>query len=389
MILKIIRWLRGYVLFEITGRFPERFINLSTRQGCFVFSAKPYPDKIIAAMLLSDYRNIRPVARNASVRLRVRERHGLPFIISRYKSRVGLAVGALLFLIIAVLMQSFVWSIEINGITTISESALTKTLSDEGLYCGAFKGVIDLNTLQRNIMKEVEEIGWMSVNIIGTKAEVEIKEKELKPHILEADVPCNIKAECDGIILSMNTKYGTAVISPGSAVIKGSLLVSGVTENPSGEVHFVHADAEVIARTQKNSVYTVKKSGECKLPQEVIKRYKVNLFWLEFPVTFESVSGDFTSRIETENCCLNSTLMPFGLITEHCTAFVTVPYEIDSITAEAILRSEDYLYRLFALSECESINAETFITETKDEYILSVLYDCTEDIAAAENFIVN
>ncbi|MBQ8001099.1 MAG: sporulation protein YqfD [Ruminococcus sp.] len=389
MILRIIRWLRGYVVFEIIGRFPERFINLSLRRGKFIFSAKPCADKFIASLLLCDYRDIRHTAKKASVRLRVLERHGLPFIIKRYRSRAGLLIGAVLFLIITLLMQSFVWTIEINGITTISESTLLELLEEEGLYCGAFKHGTDLTTLQRDVMKQIDEIGWMSVNIIGTKAEVEIKEKEIKPHILEADVPCNIKASYDGIILRMNTKYGTAVTAPGSAVIEGSLLVSGVNENPSGGVSLVHADAQVIAQTRRTACFTVDRQGQTLMPTNNVSRYKLRAFWLEIPVSFESVGGYHTSDIKRYSVVLNNTAMPFGITAEQCTEFEEVSYSLDRDTAHNILRLEDYLYRLFALSDCETLTAEATLSESLESYSSHILYDCIEDIAIEENIIVN
>ncbi len=286
-------------------------------------------------------------------------------------------------------MQSFVWTIEVNGIVTISESSFREALREEGLSCGTFKSGVDLSTLQRSIMKDTKEIGWMSVNIIGTKAEVEIKEKEFKPHILEASVPCNIKAQRDGVILRMNTKYGTAVMSPGSAVIKGSLLVSGVLENPSGEVSFVHADAQVIAQTQRAHTFVVEKTGEYMYPDETAKRYKLNVFWLNIPIKFESLGDDFTSRLEAKYCYLNETRMPFGLITEHCLSYKRTPFEANSTFAENILTADDYLCRLFSLAQCESVACEKHFSENETQFKLDVLYECTEDIAMPENFIVN
>ncbi len=298
-------------------------------------------------------------------------------------------VGALLFVLIVVIMQSFVWTIEVNGITTISESEFLETLKEEGLHYGTFKGKADLPLLQRNVMKRIEEIGWMSVNIIGTKAEVEIKEKEIKPHIIEADVPCNIKAERDGVIIGMNTKYGEAVVSPGSAVIEGSLLVSGVLENPSGDVSFVHADAEVIAQTHRSFRFSVIKSGQVYIPFECVKRYKLRCFALEVPLSFESVRNVNTSRVYSQNIMLNDTLMPFGLITEECTAYESVSFVYDEQTALRVLSIEDYLYRLFTLSDCSQIDADITFSESDSEYIANVLYECKEDIATEENIIVN
>ena len=41
MLLKLIRWSKGYVDFSASGKFPERFINLTTRNGINVWNLKP------------------------------------------------------------------------------------------------------------------------------------------------------------------------------------------------------------------------------------------------------------------------------------------------------------------------------------------------------------
>lgn len=389
MFLNLIRWFRGFVVFEIIGRFPERFINLSTRQGRFVLFSNPKKGNFTAALLLCDYRTIRPTARKAGVRLRIKERHGLPFVLAKYKARWGLFIGLVLFLVITVLMQSFVWTIELRGLSTVSRSAFKEALAEQGVYVGAFKPTIDLPTVQRNIMKSIDEVGWMSVNIIGTKAEVEVKEKELKPHILEAQVPCNIKAGMDGLILSMDTKYGKAVVKPGSAVIKGSLLVSAVVENPSGEVSIVHADARVMAQTQRTQTFVLQKNGLFNKPKEEINRYRLRTFWLEYPLSFSSVKEDYSSRFVTKSVFLNNTEMPVSLVFEYCTRFEESPYTLTKKQAENIFTAEDYLFRLFTLSECESISAQLHFSEDAEIYKADVLYECAEDIAFYENFVVN
>ena len=57
--------------------------------------------------------------------------------------------------------------------------------------------------------------------------------------------------------------------------------------------------------------------------------------------------------------------------------------------AREMLKTEDYLYRLFALSNTDSINPKLKISETEDSYSLDVLYTCVEDIAKEEVFVVN
>lgn len=386
---RIIRWFRGYVVFTILGRFPERFINLCMRQGRFLFSIKPGKDKFTASMLIRDYREIRPIARASAVRLRISEKHGLPIMLKRYRSRLGLIVGMFVFLIIAEIMQCFVWTVDVHGIETLSESGVIEALYCDGLYEGVFKGSVDIHSVERRMMEENDGIGWMSINIIGTKAEVEIKEKAQKPLIPDFSVPCNIKAIKDGLILRINTKQGKAVIGSGSAVIEGQLLVSAAVENSLDEVEFVRADAEVIAQTLSEASFNAEMSGEYKMPFQKVARHKLIFLWLKIPLTFSAVSGESSSRIETQKVCLNDNCIELGVVTEHCVPYSLCEFKLIPDMAERRLYTEDLMHRLFGMSSCLDISAERNLTASGDEMSLDVRYVCEEDIATSQIFVVN
>ena len=95
-------------------------------------------------------------------------------------------------------------------------SARTETLSDTG-------------QAKRDILLKVDEIGWLSVNIIGSHANVEVKEKIEKPELEDNPSPCNIKASADGVITKITAGEGMSQVKKGSGVAKGDLLISGVS----------------------------------------------------------------------------------------------------------------------------------------------------------------
>ncbi|MBQ4105571.1 MAG: sporulation protein YqfD [Clostridia bacterium] len=389
MLIKLIRLIKGYLVFEIIGKFPERFINLCLRQGYFLFGVTSDSDGFTASMLLSDYREIRPVARKAKVRLKIIERHGLPFFLHRYRMRRGLIAGLAAFFIIIQAMQGFVWTVEINGMETVSESSITELLREEGLYQGAYKNSLNLQSIERSLMQQVDEIGWMSVNIIGTKAEVEIKEKEIKPQIIDTETPCNIKASQDGVILSINTRQGTAKTMVGSAVKKGQLLVSGIKENSLEEVSFVHADAQVIAQTDRKAVFSLQPQGEYSAPADISQRKNLIFCWLRVPFGFSAVSGEYSSRIITEKIFLDDTCIELGTVTESCTRYINTPYNLTAEQAEKRLSADEALYRLFVLQNCLTVDFKKSISQSESSDVLTVHYTCTEDIALSEKIIVN
>ena len=389
MFIKLIRFLRGYVRFEVLGRFPERFMNLCMRQGRLLFDAGPDNGVFKGCLFLSDYKEIRSVARRSGVKLRVCERHGLPFALKKYKERKGLLAGAVLFLVVSLVMQNFVWSLDINGVESLSETYLRSVLKKYGVYEGAYMGSIDFAETELRLMQEIEEIGWMSINNMGTSIEIEIQEKEQVPNITPSDVPCNIKAERDGIILSMNIKNGSTKLSPGSAVIKGQLLVSGVTVNALNLTHFVHADALITAQTWHSVTETVTKSGVYSKPCDTVKRSSLKFLWFSLPCSLSSVKGTYTSRVESKRLNLNSKTLLVGKDTEYCTIYKDCEYMLTKEKTDELLNIKDYMYRLFTLSECTEITASSSVSETDDKATLYIKYTCVEDIAHKENIIVN
>ncbi len=375
--------------FKIIGRFPERFINLSIKNGIGIFDAKPETQGLFASMIISDYKIIRPIAKRSGVRLKIIKRRGLPFILHRFRHRWGIGLGILLFLIISLVLQNFVWSIELNGVKTISETQLIDSLSESGFFVGKFKGNLDLHKIEREIQLEFSEIGWMSINLMGTHAEIEIKEKALVPQSEYSDSFNNIKASRDGIILSQNISRGTAETSVGSAVSEGQLLVSGMYENALGEVHFVDADAEVIASTSYEFTASCDEARISFMPQEKAKRSELNLLWFKVPLSFAPQSSPFSSYSETLTLFLYDTPVPVSLCNEYLCSYLQVETKISETTAKSILDTELALYKLFNLKNAISITDETEIIKTPTGYKLNAKLVCTEDIAVKENLIVN
>lgn len=389
MISQIIRFLRGYVIFTLKGKFPERFVNLSMRRGNPFIYINPSEGGFEGAMLLSDYRHVRPLAKKCSVILKIKKRVGLPFFLFRYRFRKGLLWGLLLFLILSILMRNFLWSVEINGIETLSESEISSDLRKYSVFVGSPLMMLDEGFAERKLTEDNPDIGWVSVNVLGTSAQVEIKEKVRKPEIVDYRTPCNIVASHDGLILEMNTKEGTAVMHKGSAVVKGQLLVSGAMANALDEIDYVHSAAKVMAQTSESKTFSVSSQTKLVSPVKEIVRHRGLFLFFDFPLTFSSADSENTLRTQTEKLSLNGIVLPMGIRREFMTQYEERIVDIDKERAEAILSTEDYLYRFFTLSHCEEIKGERMFSVKEEGFELSVDYTCVEDIAKEQNIIVN
>lgn len=389
MLLQLIRFFRGFVTFKIIGSFPERFINLSLKNGIGIFDAEPKDGTLYASMVISDYRLIRPIARRSGVKLRITKRHGLPFIAYRFKARWGIAAGVALFLIISLVMQNFVWTVELNGVETLSETSLLNSLREAGFAVGKFKGSLDLHKIERQIQLEYEKIGWMSINLIGTHAEIEIKEKAMVPENEYSSEYSNIKSSADGIILSTNVRRGTAEVTVGSAVSEGQLLVSGMYENALEELHFVDADAEIIAQTSYSFTATTDERAEYFAPDAHSLRSGVSLLWFDFPLTCSPELSTSSSYTENLQAHLYNNPIPLTLHREHLYSYKQEKKNLTAEEAQGILTADLALYKLFNLSKVRSIAEKTEISKEQDTYKICTELTCTEDIAVKENLIVN
>lgn len=385
MLILLLRFIRGFVCFEISGKYPERFINITARNSVRLWDVKRGSQSFTACMYMSDYIRIRPLARRAGVRLRIKSKKGAPSFISRYRGRVGVAVGACAFVITVFVMSMFIWSIDISGLDTLSVSDMQALLRDEGLYVGAFKPSLDYQGIARDIMLSRHEVGWMAVNVTGSYASVEVKEESPAPEVTDIDSPCNVKARCDGRILSIDTEQGTATLPEGSGVIEGQVLVSGVMTDALGGVRLVHADARVMAQTTHEAQFVIDSdTGFFRPDGDMAVRRRVGILGLSLPYSFESVDSPYSfTDSYSESPSPLGVRLPLRVDTELVHSLEQVSRELDYNSAMELLKTLSRLYESFALADCRVTNRGYRLREADGEYTLSVTYTCVEDIAVS------
>ena len=183
MLVGVVRWFRGYVGFTAKGRFPERLLNLAAVRGVNIADPRPVEGGVSGIMSVSDYRRVRPLARKARVRMRVTKRRGLPFAVRKYRGRLGLFVGAALGAVLIAVLSQFLWSYRILGADSMSEQQIRRVLAENGISIGTYLGNLDVEPIERHILRDLDGITWVSVNIMGCTADVEVRQKAQKPEI--------------------------------------------------------------------------------------------------------------------------------------------------------------------------------------------------------------
>lgn len=231
-------------------------------------------------------------------------------------------------------------------------------------------------------MLDIEDIGWMSINVVGSHASVELKEKAKVPKVDDYHVPANVKATRDGLILSINTTQGEAFFDSGSAVVKDQLIVSGVVEDKLGGVSLVRANAEVVAQTTRKEIFKVDKNYPVITFEKDKTLHTVELLGLKMPCGFVFADeSECAVRSDKNILSFFDTDLPVGLISKRVYSKDVETTLLKKQSAQNILKKRAMLYEGLVLKDCEVISVDYNFNENDKQYILEVTYTCKEDIA--------
>ncbi len=380
--LEIVRWFFGYVTFEVIGKFPERFINIVTKNGLSIWNTKKTEEALSARMYVRDYKSIRRLCKKSRVRLKIKEKHGLPFFIRKYKSRVGVVIGGIVLISVVAFMSCFVWTIEVTGLKTISYTHLMQTLQKNGLYVGTYKPSVSFQTITRDTMLDIDDIGWMAINVNGSYASVEIKEKAKSPHVDDIYKPANVKAKCDGLIKHIDVKAGYSYFEAGSAVVKDQLIVGSVVESKTGSVNLVRANAKVIADTTHKKSFCIDKSQRVYEFAGFKERKSACAFGLSVPYKFAFMDDSTCAiRYTTKNPVFFDTLLPISVTSQRLYEKTFRDVLLSQQEATKLFEKQSALFSVFNLSDCTVNDIKLTSSNSDSSYIFDVTYFCTQDIA--------
>ena len=228
-------------------------------------------------------------------------RHGLPFLIARYKKRVGLLVGLLLGLALLFYAELFVWKITVNGNTLLSDEEIIRALEDYGIGVGSFIPRIPVLQAQNEFLIKYGELSSFAINIKGTHIQVEVLERTHTPEIEQKNGFCNIVSDYDGIVLSVEAVDGTAVVKVGDVVSKGQLLISAYTVAARNIYRLHHARGKIQAQVyeQFSEVVPLSDTRKHYTGREQVKTTVTafgkafDLFWTE-QCTYEQFDAEVT-----------------------------------------------------------------------------------------------
>lgn len=313
-LIRLFRFLTGYILFSGSGGFPERFLNLCSQNGISIWDAKSTDGALQAKTNLAGYKKIRLPAKRSGMKIRMVRKCGLPFLLQPYRKRKGILVGILLSAAVLTLLNATVWTISVEGNENFTEEQILDLAESYGIRPGALKKNIDIKAIREDIKSTVDGINWFSINMNGCHVSLRVSETQGKNEIIDRQTPCNIVSDVDGEVLKLDAYEGTAALRPGSAVTKGDLLIGGVIEKSDGSASFVHARGTAIIRTNQTATSEIPYELPCAVIQQEDIRRSVMLFGIEIPLGLAPAGN----TVRSQRACLQykNTVLPLGIRSE-------------------------------------------------------------------------
>ncbi len=254
--INLLRLLQGYVIFEATGGFAERFLNLCKFNSIVLWNVKKEGVKVTAFTTEGDFKLINIAAKKSGMEIKIIKKRGLPNFVTLYKYRLGVFFGIFTVALIIAYMSTLIWRVEIVSNDDVKINNFTETVEEMGVKIGARKSKIDIVQVQQELLDAFPELSWVSLNIFGSKAQIEYSYARKALPIVDEKAITNVVAAKSGEVVLVDGNQGENKVKAGEHVAEGSLLISGIITNSDGTERFVHARGKVLARTKnKHTVY--------------------------------------------------------------------------------------------------------------------------------------
>lgn len=281
MLLRLIKYFRGYVEVALWGYAPERFLNLCSNHDILIWDLCQQGDVYVFKISVDGFRCLKPLLKKSGTHVKISRKNGIPFFFFRYRKRKMLFLSIFICMMILYVLSRFIWKININGNDSVTDDSMLQFLEEKNSAYGTHISKIDCTKLEEEIRSCFESIIWTSVKREGTTLTVDVQENLSVPSEQSGTVlpeefqnqeqkGFDLLSLHDGTIESIYVRKGTPMVQQGDSVKKGDVLVSGALPiyDDSGtltDYQYCTADADIQLKTE----YTYKDSFAAEYEQRI------------------------------------------------------------------------------------------------------------------------
>ena len=380
----------GSVNVRVSSDDTESIINLLHRNRITFSERRMEGGGFCFSVRLSKAKKVQSLLDKSAVKVYSIRGEGLPFLAARYKMRTGAVIGALLVCFLIWLSGNYVWQITFSGNDNIPDYVIEQQLSEVGFSVGTYIPEVDFYSLCNRFIQSTEDYSFISVNMDGTTARVEVRERSVRRNPDEYEAS-NLVAKYSGQIDSMTVYSGKSVVGREDVVKEGELLVSGIVEKAVG--------FDIVK--SKGSVYAyVTRRLEVEVPYEKTVREYTGEKSVSTEIAFfgrllslkkhKSVFCSYSENVDRERVVLFDRIkLPFVITTK--TRLEYVDKVVALTKEEAKAEAERDMARLLVeeLRDSEILEKKTEEEYTDTSYKLKCEVYCLTDIAYEKEILLN
>ena len=352
MLKEIVNRFRGQTWVRVEAPFPERVLNLCSARGLAFWDLVWESETAFTCRLSRrDCGRLRRAMKNLEGSVTVVRGEGVPFFLGRFRRRQVLLAGLTACALWVTVGSFFIWDFTVEGNETVTEEEILRALDRYGVGLGTLGLGLDTEDLRNHILLEIPELSWITVNVSGCRATVQVRERVPVPELVSKREPANVVARRAGLVLEVQALDGVTCVLPGSSVTEGQLLISGVEDTETFGARVLTGMGTVEARTW----YTLTAHLPLTAP---VKRYtgreKTYYFLvlgtnrIKFFANSGMEAGSYDKITTRDRWSFFGLPLPVTLERETCRYYETEVSDVDAAFAEAAAEEAltDYLHTL-------------------------------------------
>ena len=384
---RIYEKLKGRLDVEVFGAYVEGLLNAAALSAIALWDVRCVDDCTVRLrMYETDYPALEALSEKCMCELKPIGLSGGSRDRKLLRRRVWLLVFLLLMGLLLFVSSLFIWEIEVVGNEQLTDGQVLRALSRCGVDSGTCRYSVSADLVRSQMLRELPELAWMTVNISGSRAVAVVMERQEKPEIYAESAPADIVAARTGIVRRLSVENGRPVVHGGQSVLAGETLVSAEMDSLSNGSKYVRARAQVLADTWRELSAVCSAREEVKQPNLISRsRFAVIFGKRRINLYFDSGKAiDECDKIIHEYNLGAEGLfaLPVTLVREELRA-----YDTQLQPACDRQEMERQLNRLL-LADVKGQVLEKSFTAAGGEtlYVLTLRCHCLEDIARVVGF---
>ena len=376
----------GKTVLSVDIRDTERILNLLLHFSISYELLTREAELFVFAVSDRDASRLARECEKREIALSVRGKRGFPTLFSRLGKRIGLLLGIFCLVVILFCSSRVVWEIRVTGNQALETEEICRMLAECGLEKGTYLPELNVDSVEGQMLIKNGALCWVSVNIRGTTANVEVLETVRADE--KSREQANLVAARDGRIERIEVFDGQVNVAIGDVVRAGDLLASGVYDRS----RVTRAEGAVYARTVHEFDLSVSLEG--------IKKVYTGREWTEkYAIFFSKRIKVFTnSRNASAECDIiyrdngvslpDGTSLPIGLHSVIYREYREEPFVLDGETAmeQAFSELSLLLGRFVTETGAELLSKTVSCEMTEGAFRIHCTVVCIENIAITKEF---